>query len=166
MLRSAKCFDPRRCCLCAAARAARQGERRLCVSHTGTCSRRVELEAAAAEAAPGSHSRRGSIMGAFTQALAAVTPPEPSPRACHRPLFPSPSLTFILPPLPQEGCSLATSSAPRKRNGCDNYPQLRPNMVSTDLLSLSCLIPSVQEIIRQMFMARIPKQKARIWILS
>lgn len=76
--------------------------------------------------------------------------------------FPFP-FSRLHPPssLPQEGC-LATSSATRKRNGCDNYPQLRPNMMSTDLLSLSCLIPSAQEIIRQMFTARVPTQKAGI----
>lgn len=100
MLRSAKCFFLRRCCLCAATRAARQGERRLSISHTGTSSRRAEPEVAAeAVAAPGSLSRHMSTTGTFTQALAAVTPPESSPHACHRPLFPSPSLAFVLPPL-------------------------------------------------------------------
>lgn len=76
-----------------------RGERRLCVSRTGARSRRAEPEAAAAAAAPGSRSRRVSIAGAVTRALAAVTPPEPSPGACRRPLFPSPSLAFVLPPL-------------------------------------------------------------------
>lgn len=97
---------------------------------------------------PGSRSRNPSR--AFAARLSPASFPFPFSR-----LHPPSSL-------PQGGGCLATSSATQKRNGCDNYPQLHPNMVSTDLLSLSCLIPSAQEIVRQMFTARIPKQKARI----
>jgi len=148
-LGSAKCFVPRRCCLGAAApRPRRDVWQGSGASRHGSCWQRLKAPEHCGRLCPGSGSRNH--------------PTELSPRACHQPFsFP---ILHLHPPssLPQEGGRPATSSATRKRSGCKNYPQVHPSMVSTDLLSLSCLIPSAQEGTRQVFTACIPKQKAGI----